>query len=101
MSDPAVHVEALRRDFGGVRALDGLTLSVQEGAILILLGPNGAGKTTLLRILMGMIEPTEGQAYTLGADARHQRAETAGRVAYVGDRCEPPAWATPAQARCS
>ena len=96
MSDHAVRTVELRRDFGAVRALDGLSLDVSKGAILTLLGPNGAGKTTLLRILMGLIEPTGGQAFVLGKPARSQPAGVAGRVAYVGDRCEPPTWATPA-----
>jgi ABC-2 type transport system ATP-binding protein len=96
MSDHAVRTVELRRDFGTVRALDGLSLEVSKGTILTLLGPNGAGKTTLLRILMGLIEPTNGQAFVLGSSARSQPAGVAGRVAYVGDRCEPPDWATPA-----
>jgi len=96
MSDHAVRTVQLRRDFGAVRALDGLSLDVSKGTILTLLGPNGAGKTTLLRILMGLIEPTGGQVFVLGSPARSQPAGGAGRVAYVGDRCEPPDWATPA-----
>ena len=96
MSDHAVRIVELRRYFGAVRALDGLSLDVSKGTILTLLGPNGAGKTTLLRILMGLIEPTDGQAFVLGSPARSQPAGVAGRVAYVGDRCEPPTWATPA-----
>ena len=89
-----VRTVGLRRDFGRTRALDGLSLEVAKGSILLLLGPNGAGKTTLLRILMGLIEPTAGQAEVLGWPARAQPADVAGQVAYVGDRCEPPSWAT-------
>jgi ABC-2 type transport system ATP-binding protein len=89
-----VRTVGLRRDFGQTRALDGLSLELAQGSILLLLGPNGAGKTTLLRILMGLIEPTAGQAEVLGWPARAQPADVAGQVAYVGDRCEPPAWAT-------
>ena len=96
MSDHAVRTVELRRHFGPVRALDVLSLEASKGTILTLLGPNGAGKTTLLRILMGLIEPTNGQAFVLGSSARSQPAGVAGRVAYVGDRCEPPDWATPA-----
>ncbi len=94
MSDPVVRTVGLRRDFGFTTALDGLSLEVAGGSILLLLGPNGAGKTTLLRILMGLIEPTDGQAYVLGAPVRSQPADVAGRVAYVGDRYEPPGWAS-------
>lgn len=96
MSDYAVQTVQLGREFAEVRALDALSLDVSKGTILALLGPNGAGKTTLLRILMGLIEPTSGQAYVLGSPSRSMPADVAGRVAYVGDRCEPPTWATPA-----
>jgi ABC-2 type transport system ATP-binding protein len=94
MNDHTVQTTDLSRDFGEIRALDHLTLEVPKGMILTLLGPNGAGKTTLLRILMGLLEPTGGEARVLGAPARSQPADVAGRVAYVGDRCEPANWAT-------
>ena len=96
MSDHSVQTTDLGRDFGEVKALDGFTMAVPEGTILTLLGPNGAGKTTLLRILMGLIEPTRGEALVLGAPARSQPADIAGHVAYVGDRCEPANWVSPA-----
>jgi len=96
MSDHTVRTVELRRKFGAVRALDGLNFQASRGTITTLLGPNGAGKTTLLRILMGLIEPTAGDAFVFGEPARSHRAGVAGRVAYVGDRCEPPTWATPA-----
>jgi ABC-type multidrug transport system ATPase subunit len=94
MSDHTVQTTELGRDFGENKALDGLSLTVPRGTILTLLGPNGAGKTTLLRVLMGLIEPTRGQAFVLGAPSRCVPADTAGHVAYVGDRCEPANWAT-------
>ena len=96
MSDHSVQTTDLGRDFGEVKALDGFSMAVPGGTILTLLGPNGAGKTTLLRILMGLIEPTRGEALVLGTPTRSQPADVAGRVAYVGDRCEPANWASPA-----
>jgi ABC-2 type transport system ATP-binding protein len=92
MSDCAVRVVGLRRDFGTVRALDGLDLEIPAGSIFLLLGPNGAGKTTLLRILMGLIEPTAGSV-----DLECDDSSPHSKIAYVGDRCEPPNWATLAQ----
>ena len=94
MSDLAVQTVDLRRDFGTFHALDRLTLEIPTGSILLLLGPNGAGKTTLLRILMGQIQPTSGAARVLGVDAWPQPAAVLSTVGYVGDRCEPPAWAS-------
>ncbi|MGA2062539.1 MAG: ABC transporter ATP-binding protein [Thermoguttaceae bacterium] len=95
MNDPVISIENLRRDFGSVKALDNLNLEATKGSILALLGPNGAGKTTLLRIVMGLIEPTGGQASVLGRPAWPYSYKQCGRIAYVGDRCEPPNWATP------
>jgi len=96
MSDHTVQTTDLGRDFGDVKALDGLNLALSKGTILTLLGPNGAGKTTVLRILLGLIEPTRGQAFVLKSPSRSQPDDVAGRIAYVGDRCEPANWATPA-----
>lgn len=54
----AIEVRGLVRQFGAVRALDGVDLSIPRGAVFGLLGPNGAGKTTTVRILNGVLEPT-------------------------------------------
>jgi len=94
MNEPAIKTENLSRDFGRKRALDGFSIEVPPGRIVALLGPNGAGKTTLLRVLMGLIEPTEGGAWVLGAPSRAQPAEVAARIANMGDGHDPPGWAT-------
>ncbi len=65
---PAIVARRLTRDFPGVRALDNLTLEVPRGAIFGFLGRNGAGKTTTIRLLLGLIEPTGGEALVLGHD---------------------------------
>ena len=90
MNALAVKTDHLTRDFGHVRALDGLSIDVPPGHVLALLGPNGAGKTTFLKLVMGLIEPTRGQAWVLGAPARHQPADVCSRIAFVGDGHEPP-----------
>ena len=70
---PAIEIEGLTKDYyvgfwrkRPNRALDGLTLSVEEGEVFGFLGPNGAGKTTTLKLLMGLIFPTGGTARILG-----------------------------------
>jgi len=75
MTMTAIRMENLRRDFGAVRAVDGLTLEVPAGTVFGFLGPNGAGKTTTIRLLLGLLEPTAGQATVLGFDTRTQAAE--------------------------
>jgi ABC-2 type transport system ATP-binding protein len=64
--------EALERDFGELRALDAISLTVQTGEIYGFLGPNGAGKTTLLRILTTLLRPTAGRAFVAGHDVVHE-----------------------------
>ncbi len=62
----AVDVENISKSFGGVKALDGVTLRVKQGEIYGLLGPNGAGKTTLIRAIVGLIAPSGGTVTVLG-----------------------------------
>jgi ABC-2 type transport system ATP-binding protein len=62
----AVDVENVSKSFGGVKALDGVTLRVRTGEIYGLLGPNGAGKTTLIRAIVGLIAPSGGTVTVLG-----------------------------------
>jgi ABC-2 type transport system ATP-binding protein len=56
------------RPAGVVRALEDLSIAVQEGEIFGFLGPNGAGKTTTIRLLLGYLHPTAGSATVLGRD---------------------------------
>jgi ABC-2 type transport system ATP-binding protein len=65
----AVDVAGLRKSFGDVRALDGVSLCIHEGEFFGLLGPNGAGKTTLLRILSGVLKTDGGEVSILGHPA--------------------------------
>jgi ABC-2 type transport system ATP-binding protein len=63
--DTVVRATDLHKHFGPIRAVDGLSLSVQAGEIYGLLGPNGSGKTTLIRLLIGLLKPTSGSASIL------------------------------------
>ncbi len=62
----AIRIEGLSKVYGAVRALDGLSLSVEPRTVFGFLGPNGAGKTTTMRILAGLTRPTAGQAWVAG-----------------------------------
>jgi ABC-type branched-subunit amino acid transport system ATPase component len=65
-ASPLLEVEDVRKHFRSLRALDGVSLSVQEGEILGLIGPNGSGKTTLLNIVSGVLRPTSGRVLIAG-----------------------------------
>src|SRR5512137_853944 len=57
---PILDVKALTKHFGGLRAVEGVSFSVEAGSILSIIGPNGAGKTTLFNCLTGVITPSRG-----------------------------------------
>jgi ABC-2 type transport system ATP-binding protein len=94
MNSGAIRVEGLTRDYGRFRALDHVNLTIEPGRVVALLGPNGAGKTTLLRLLMGLLEPTEGRSWLLGGASRALPEAVVSRIGYMGDAEEPPGWAT-------
>ncbi|MHC4497535.1 MAG: ABC transporter ATP-binding protein [Planctomycetota bacterium] len=94
MKELVIETNGLSRDYGRFRALDKVNLSIEKERIVALLGPNGAGKTTLLHLLMGMLEPTEGQALILGVNSRAPDNRTVGKIGYMGDGDEPPRWMT-------
>jgi ABC-2 type transport system ATP-binding protein len=83
--DAIIEAEGLVKAFGGkVRALDGLTLTVQRGSIYGLLGPNGAGKTTLIRILTTLLAPDAGSARIAGIDVRTDPAGVRTQIGLAG-----------------
>ena len=64
----AVSIHQLVKNFGRLRALDGVSLDIAEGEFFGLLGPNGAGKTTLISCLAGLVRPTSGHLHVMGCD---------------------------------
>ncbi len=68
----AIQIEALSFDYGETRAINDLSLEVPEGKIFGFLGPNGAGKTTTIHLLLGLLEPTNGQISVLGFNTQTQ-----------------------------
>jgi len=79
----AIDARGIAKDYPGVRALDGVDLTVERGEIVGLLGPNGAGKTTLLRILTGGLAPTEGTASIEGLDVVSESLAVRRQVGYL------------------
>ncbi len=78
----AIRIENLVKTYGAVRALDGLSLEVEQGSIFGFLGPNGAGKTTTIRILTGLAHPSGGHASVAGVEIGHNGA-LARRIGYL------------------
>jgi branched-chain amino acid transport system ATP-binding protein len=68
MVDSMLSVESISRRFGGLLAVDAVSLSVQAGRITAVIGPNGAGKTTLFALITGFLAPTTGRVVYQGTD---------------------------------
>jgi branched-chain amino acid transport system ATP-binding protein len=64
----ALEVRGLAKSFGGVRALDDVTVAVPRGAVLGVIGPNGAGKSTLVNVVSGHLAPSAGHVLVNGRD---------------------------------
>jgi len=91
---PSIEARALTKRYKDQDAVDGLDLSIQPGSIYALLGPNGAGKTTALKMLMGIIEPTEGDCGILGSPSHRMESSTYQRIGYVSENQKLPDWMT-------
>jgi branched-chain amino acid transport system ATP-binding protein len=72
-----LEVEGISRSFGGVRAVDGVTLHLLPGEIVGLIGPNGAGKTTLVNLMTGVLRPSSGVVRFAGRDVTRQKPHQA------------------------
>src|SRR5512139_2325185 len=79
----AIETEDLKKRYGDVSAVEGLSLRVAEGEIYAFLGLNGAGKTTTIRMLLGMIKPTAGCARVLNTPVRMGSHEPWAAVGYL------------------
>ena len=78
--DYAIYTSGLIRDFGPVRAVDGVDLAVPRGEVFGFLGPNGAGKTTVIRMLITLLAPTAGVLQVAGYDVVRQPNEVRLRI---------------------
>ena len=80
-SAPLLRVDNLEVRYGGIRALRGLSLTLEAGEIVIVTGPNGAGKSTLMNSLAGLVKPQGGSIWLDGEDITHRAPE---RIARLG-----------------
>lgn len=80
MSEPALRISDLTKDFGGLRAVDNISFQVEEGELVGLIGPNGCGKTTTFNCISGMLKLTSGKVEVLGQDATGMRPDQIQRL---------------------
>ena len=86
MSEKVVLANDLTRRFGDFTAVDHVNFEVEAGEIVGYLGPNGCGKTTTIRMLLGLLQPSEGSASVLGYDAFSQSEEVRSRCGYMSQK---------------
>src|SRR5579862_6191696 len=79
----ALRATQLRKTYGGVKALDGVSFTVNRGEIVGLLGPNGAGKTTTINMVLGVLAATSGSVEIDGIDISKQRARALARTNFA------------------
>ena len=88
MSENVLHVEHVTMQFGGVVAVNDLSLDVNRGEIVALIGPNGAGKTTAFNCITGVYEPTNGRVSFLGKPMVENHPQGKMKKLYSGDHAE-------------
>ncbi|MFC2028992.1 ABC transporter ATP-binding protein [Chloroflexota bacterium] len=86
MNSHALEVQGLTRYFGDFLAVDHISFNVSPGEIVGYLGPNGSGKTTTIRMLLGLLQPSEGSAQVLGFDILSQTEEIRQRCGYMSQK---------------
>src|SRR6476659_6478717 len=82
-NNPAIQIQAIKRNYGHIQALRGVNMQVEKGSIFGLLGSNGAGKSTLIKILVGTTRPNEGQVRVLGLDPFRDSQQLRSQIGYM------------------
>ena len=78
--EPVIQVDGLSKHYGDLKAVDGVSFSVERGEVFGILGPNGAGKTTTLECIEGLTEPTSGATTVLGIDTQREPQRVKERI---------------------
>lgn len=88
MSESVLHVENITMQFGGVVAVNNLSLDIPEGKIIALIGPNGAGKTTAFNCITGVYEPTNGLVEFMGEPIVRNHPQGKMKKTYKGENAD-------------
>ncbi|MGN6570627.1 MAG: ATP-binding cassette domain-containing protein, partial [Pseudolabrys sp.] len=80
MTAPTLETRGLTKRFGGLTAVDNLSLSLPGGQLHAIIGPNGAGKTTFFNLVSGLLQPTSGEVYFRGRNITGQSAHQISRL---------------------
>ena len=78
-------VKSLKKFFGEVKAVNGISFNIRQGEVFGLLGPNGAGKTTTIKLLLGLLEPNEGEMSVFGLNPERNEVAIKRRIGYVSE----------------
>ena len=78
-------IKSLKKFFGDVKAVNGISFEVRQGEVFGLLGPNGAGKTTTIKLLLGLLEPNEGEMSVFGLNPERNEVAIKRRIGYVSE----------------
>lgn len=81
-----IKIENLKRSYGDIVAVNGVSYSVAKGEMFGLVGPDGAGKTTTIRMLIGLLKPDSGNAQLLGYDLKTQKNKIKDEIGYLSQR---------------
>ena len=85
-SAPVISANGLSKRFGSFTAVDHITFDVGAGEVFGFLGANGAGKTTAIKILIGLLEPSDGEGRVAGFDVRNERAKIRRNIGYMSQK---------------
>ena len=82
-SEPIIVIDQLKKSYGKIQAVNGISMSVEHGEIFGFLGPNGAGKTTTIRCMLDVIRPSRGTIRILGLDAQYDKLALHQYIGYL------------------
>jgi ABC-2 type transport system ATP-binding protein len=84
--ESTIKIQDLKKSFGDIKAVDGISFEVSKGEMFGLVGPDGAGKTTTIRMLCGLLRPDSGTALLLDLDIQREIKKVQNQIGYLSQR---------------